>query len=162
MPKPFIDYLPEWLGQIDLTDRTNYSYAYAVQVFNRIQEAKAMFPQARDFGNWVVTDKLACEPERRFPCWRNSEFPRWTPDVSELFPRVHERMDFNPIVMRGLTYWRFRFSVGVSVLESYAPLAPEVKAERAERRKERERQAEIESMPLFQIDIRAEQEKERP
>lgn len=161
MPKPFVDYLPDWLGEINLTEPSHYKYRYAVENFHRIREAKAMFPQARDVGMWVVTDKLDCEPVRRFPCWRNDEFVRWTPDIRVLFSRVNERQDFDPIVMKGLTYWRFRFSVGVMVLEPYAPESPAKLEQRAEARHLKAQLAEIKSMPLFQIEILAEQKKEK-
>lgn len=160
--KPFIDYLPEWLNEIDLEDPANYKYAFAVKTYHRLREAMERFPQGTSWGQWIVEDKLGVEPKRYFPCWRSSEHPRWTPDIDELFPAINDRTDVDPVEMNGQVYKRFRYSVGVGVLEPYAPESPAVLAQRAEKRVEKQLKAEVDSMPLFSIEVKAAQAADGP
>lgn len=160
MAKAFVDYLPDWVAEIDLADPANYNYAHAVRVFGQRMEAQRLYPQGRDWGYWVVDDKLKIEPQRRFLCYRNSEFPRWTPDIVELFDRCEERTEVDPVIVDGKTYFRFRFSTGVAVLEPYAPRSPDKIDEGRRKLAQKKRLQELDSLALFADEVRAEQETE--
>lgn len=145
-PKAFVDFLPEWIEEIDLEDRWNYRYAWAVKNYHEIQKARTLFPDAIAWGKWVFTDRTKVEPTVYVPCARYAGIKGWRPDREEIFDRQERLADGS-----------FRWQLGLMSIDEYSPESPAVLAERAAKRQAKKDAAERAAMPLFADQVREEQ-----
>jgi hypothetical protein len=158
--KPFVDFIPDWIDDVDLEAKENYRYKYAVENFHRLQEARKMFPDAVAWGVWIFKDRTNQEPLKRFPCCRYANGGGWTPKADDAFPRLRERQEAT-FEHNGNQIALFRWETGISVLEEYSPQSPEWIEKQADKRLQKKHARERASMPLFADQIAEEQGRRR-
>lgn len=158
--KPFVDFIPDWIDDIDLDLPENYRYRFAVDNFHRIQELREQFGAAKAYAEWTVRDRMGIEAKRRFACCRRDGQLGWQPNVKDVFDRCSERRTDKYYEHNGQAVYGFRFEVGINVLDPYSPKSPQWLERQAQKRREKKRKAEIVAIPLFAEQVSAEQQNE--
>lgn len=97
-------------------------------------------PDADAYGLWVITDKLGLLPVQRVHCCRR-DGSGWQPQPDTGGTRIEDLT--RAFVVKGVTYYPMRFSIGFQALTEYRPQTPEQMKRAAEARQAKREAARI-------------------